>query len=293
MEKRKEGFANQRALVIPWEIRERLRKNALTKGLYITDIGFYPNASGHYRKRDQGTPQHILIYCYEGEGWYTIGGEKRLVKANDFFILEAGTPHVYGASETFPWSIYWIHFTGEQSILFQEMYNKTIRIENSPTARYQDRISLFEEIYQNLTMGYNIENLEYVTLCLWHLLGTFRYIPQFREINKPKPQDVIQKVVSFMKENLSKHLTLEEMSRSAQYSPSYLSTVFMKRSGMSPIDYFNHLKVQKACLLLDFTDMKVKDIAYELGFSDAFYFTKVFTKYMSMSPLLYRKTQKG
>mgnify|MGYP000137454231 CR=1 FL=1 len=137
-------------------------------------------------------------------------------------------------------------------------------------------------------MGYSIENLEYITLCLWYLLGSFRYIPQFREINKPKTQDTIQKVINYMKANLDKQLTLEDMAESVNYSPTYLSTLFTQKSGMSPINYFNQLKIQKACQLLDFTDKKAKEIAFELAFNDPYYFSKVFTKYMHMSPKEYR-----
>lgn len=43
---------------------------------------------------------------------------------------------------------------------------------------------------------------------------------------------------------------------------------------MSPINYFNQLKIQKACQLLDFTDKKAKEIAFELAFNDPYYFQK-------------------
>lgn len=293
MEKKKDGFPNEKAIVIPQENLLKIKENPMTRLLHPTDVGYYPHAEGHYRERAEGSPQHILIYCHEGEGWYNIGKGRCTVKKNDFFIIEAGTPHVYAASTSHPWSIYWIHFSGEQSHLFSELFNRTIYIDDSPTARFNDRIQLFNEILVNLEMGYSIENLEYITLCLWYLLGSFRYIPQFREINKPKTQDSIQKVINYMKANLDKQLTLEDMAESVNYSPTYLSTLFTQKSGMSPINYFNQLKIQKACQLLDFTDKKAKEIAFELAFNDPYYFSKVFTKYMHMSPKEYRMKKKG
>lgn len=293
MEKKKEGFKNQKAIILPYDIQMILRKNVMTSLLYVTDIGFYPHALGHYRRRDKGSKQHILIYCYEGEGWYSIDKERNTVKANDFFIIEAGTPHIYGSSHTNPWSIYWFHFTGSLSTLFDSLFNCTTSIDDSPNARYEDRLQLFEEIFQNLEMGYSIENLQYSTICLWHLLGSFRYIPQFREVNKPKATDTIQKVISYMKANLTQRLSLEDLADSVNYSPSYLGTMFTQKTGITPLDYFNHLKIQRACQELDFTDMKVKEIAYELGFSDQYYFSKVFTKYMGITPSEYKKKKKG
>ncbi len=293
MEQKESGFLNERAIVIPKDILDRNVQNPIISLLYPTDIGYYPKARGHYRERKEGCTQHILIYCREGEGWYNIGRGRNVVRKNCFFIIEAGTPHVYGASSLDPWSIYWIHFTGEKSALFSSLFNKTHSITDDQTARYDDRIQMFNEILANLEMGYSVENMEYITLCLWHLLGSFRYIPQFREINKPKPQDTVQDIINYMKANLHRQLTLQEIADYAKYSPAYLSNTFTQKSGMSVINYFNLLKIQEACRLLDFTDLKIKEIAYRLAFNDPYYFSKVFTKYMHLSPREYKDKKKG
>jgi AraC-like DNA-binding protein len=60
---------------------------------------------------------------------------------------------------------------------------------------------------------------------------------------------------------------------------------------MPPLDYFIHLKLQKACLLLFSTDRKVRTIAEELGYDDPYYFSRLFKKYMKSSPEIYRVTQ--
>lgn len=293
MEKKKEGFKNQKAIVIPHDIKNILKTDNLTKLLYVTDIGYYPNAKGHFRTREKGSKQHILIYCEEGEGWYMINNQRMRVRKNQFFILSAGTRHTYAASETNPWSIYWLHFAGEQSHLFEAIFNNTFEIEDSSTARFKDRIQLFEEIYQNLEMGYSIENLQYTTLSLWHYLGSYRYIPQFREINKAKSINVIQQAINYMKTNIEKRLTLEMIAKEVSYSTSHFSMVFTQKTSFTPLDYFNHLKIQIACQYLDFSDLKIKEIAIKLGFNDQYYFSKVFTKYMSCSPSEYKAKKKG
>lgn len=293
MKRKKEGFLNERAIVLPGEIIKGLKNNQLTRLLYITDIGYYPHAEGHYRKREAGSHQNILIYCVDGEGWYDTGQGKCIVRKNDFFILPADMFHIYAADEHAPWSIYWLHFSGEKSELFSPIFNKTFHITDSPSARFDDRLQLFNEIFVNLEMGYGKENMEYITLCLWHFLGSFRYITQFREVNNPKPEDTVQKVINFMKNNIDKQLTLNEIADSVNYSPTYLSSLFSKKCDMAPLYYFNQLKIQRACHLLDFTDKKIKEIAYELSFSDPYYFSRVFSKYIGLSPQEYRKKKKG
>lgn len=293
MARKKEGFEGQRAIVLPQTIKDILTNNELTSLLFLTDIGFYPNADGHYRSRKEGADQHILIYCTDGKGWVNINETRYNLRKEDFFIIEAGTPHSYGASETNPWSIYWIHFTGEKSHLFRSIYNKVIRIDDSPEARFKDRLTMFEEIYKNLEMGYSTENLEYVSHCLWHFIASFRFISQFREVNKSKRGDIIQDSINFMKTNINKHITLEEISTSVNYSPSHFGQIFLKKTGHSPLNYFNQLKIQKACQMLDFTEMKIKEISYELGFYDQYHFSKTFFKITGETPSQYKKRNKG
>lgn len=293
MERKKEGFTNQKAIVLPKTIKEILEQDSLTCLLYVTDIGYYPNATGHYRIRKYGSRQNILIYCTEGEGWYSINNQRVRVTKDHFFIIQAGTPHIYAASENNPWSIYWIHFTGEQCNAFNFFYNAIHKIDESPNARFKDRIQLFEEIYQNLEMGYSIENLQYTTLCLWHFLGSFRFIPQFREINKVKHGDIIQEAISYMKKNIEKKLTLEDIACAVNYSPSHFGQLFQKKIHYTPLNYFNQLKIQKACQLLDFTNMRIKEIANELGFYDQYHFSKVFNKCMGETPSSYKAKHKG
>ena len=86
MERKKDGFDGQRAIVLPQTIKEILNTNELTSLLYITDIGFYPNANGHYRIRKEGAEQHILIYCTDGKGWISTKGEKHNLSKGEFFI---------------------------------------------------------------------------------------------------------------------------------------------------------------------------------------------------------------
>lgn len=293
MERKKEGFTNQKAIVLPQTIKEILNSNEITQLLYVTDIGYYPQAIGHYRARKHGSQQHILIYCTEGEGWYSIDGQRQKVSKDQFFIIEAKTPHIYAASEKNPWSIYWLHFTGEKSLLFKSFYNKLHKIDESPNARIKDRILLFEEIYQNLEMGYNTDNLEYTTLCLWHFIASFKFIPQFREINKTKQGDIVQDAINYMKKNIEKKLTLEDIATSMKYSVSHFGQIFLKKTGHTPLNYFNQLKIQKACQLLDFSDLRIKEIAEALGFYDQYHFSKSFYKQVGETPSNYKKRKKG
>lgn len=67
-----------------------------------------------------------------------------------------------------------------------------------------------------------------------------------------------------------------------------MSRIFNKMAGRSIHGYINHLRVEKAKVLLANTDLTVTEIAYALGFSDSNYFTRIFRQYCQMSPRAYR-----
>ena len=292
MELKSDGFRGERSIVLPQSIQRLLTLNETTGSLYLTDIGYYPKAEGHFRARPNGANENILIYCVDGRGWFSVNNKTYKIEKNQFFILEKNVSHEYGADKQMPWTIYWVHFTGEKASIFSSIFNQVLDIVPSDSDRILERISIFEEIYQNLELGYSQDNLEYVSMCLWHLLASFRFVQQFRVVNNVKQVNIIQQTILYMKENLDKNPTLEEIAGQIHLSVSYFSLVFAKSTSCTPLKYFAQLKIQRACQYLDHTELPIKSIAYKLGFNDPFYFSKVFKKHTSLSPLQYKNREK-
>jgi AraC family transcriptional regulator of arabinose operon len=71
-------------------------------------------------------------------------------------------------------------------------------------------------------------------------------------------------------------LDLASLAAQAQLSKYHFSRKFKQLTGHSPIQHFLHLKIQHACLLLDTSDNSIKQIAGEVGYSDAYYFSRLF-----------------
>lgn len=284
-----DGFKNEKAIILPYNVRDYLKTNDVTSHLHVTHIGYYPEAKYHFRERKNGAGQNILIYCENGKGWIIYNGERTYLKRNQVFILPANEAHAYGADTYDPWSIYWIHFKGENSGLFSSLIGKRTDAGESHSGRIEDRLALFEEIYQNLEMGYSPENLEYANYCLTHFLASIKYLDQFREIKNAKEMDVIQKSILFMKNNLEQNIDLEDIAQHIGYSPSHFGNLFQKKTSYSPMGYYNQLKIQRACSYLQFSDLKIKEIAFLLGYYDPFHFSKAFKKETRLTPKEYRR----
>jgi len=280
------GFPGQQLLVIPYLVYQEMVKDHLFKDLYIHSLGYYPDAKYHYTKRPTGCHEFILIYCISGCGWYELKGEKIEVIENQCFVIPAETPHSYGANNSNPWSIYWIHFNGENAGYFSSPFVKPVHI----ATRIEDRIALFNEMYKTLIRGFNVENLYYATLTFGHFLGLFKYLSgECTNDSNEFGTNIVHIATHFMNENINKQLKLKDLSIFASYSPSQFYRLFLKATGYSPIHYFLNLKIERACYYLLNTNYKVNQIAKILGINDAYYFSKFFSKNKGLSPIQYRR----
>lgn len=291
--KKKEGFQGQRAIIMPSSVINGIcQTHEVVKQLFITDIGYYPNALYHHRHRSHGSKQHIVIYCISGQGWARIGKQWYTVSAGEYVLLPANVEHEYKADEKNPWTIYWVHFTGSNSqnfchMMMQKMGNSVFSI-----SLQENRLHLFEEIYTNLERGYSIDNICYANISLQYFLASCCFDSNYNYLAKKEKNDKIDLCINYMQKNIDKTLSLNEIAGIANLSPSHIATTFKKKTGFSLIEYFNQLKTQKACQYLLFTDLRVNEIANKLGIEDPYYFSRMFTKILGVSPVKYRSKRR-
>jgi AraC-like DNA-binding protein len=289
--RKSEGFNGQRAIVLPDKVIKSYRKSALISNIFITDIGFYPKAKFHYYERETGISSHILIYCIDGKGWLNVGGRDIPVVRDQYIIIPANMPHKYGSDERQPWSIYWMHFKGT----FAGQLSELLSLKGTSYCRSityaEERIKLFDSMYNILEKGYSDANLQYINMCLWHFLSSFSYPDLFHSTDDNR-EDAIDRSIAFMRENLHHLLSLKQLAGQALISPSHYSALFKKKTGYPPLEYFNHIKIQKACQYLEFTSNNIKEVSYMLGISDPYYFSRLFSNVMGLSPLEFRNRKK-
>lgn len=274
--------------MLPPAIVELEEQDDFCQGLFITDIGYYPKAEHHHRIREKGIGQYVLIYCVDGSGFYVVDGKRHEVKKNQYFILPIGKPHEYGSTEGHFWTVYWLHFCGKAAHVFAEGAATPQTINVTMQSRISERINIFDEILTTLHFGDSIEDLRYASSLLSHFLASMRYLGQFRRAKASAEKDIVEQAIHYMRENIENRITMAEVLRYVGYSQSHFSTVFKKKTGMSPLSYFNRLKVEHACKLLKTTDLKVNMICYKVGIEDSLYFSRLFSKVMGMSPTDYR-----
>lgn len=288
---RKDGFIGQRMTYLPGLVKKKVLADARVHDLYITHIGYFPKAKGHFRNRPYGCSQYILIYCTNGEGWIDIKNKRHKLKKNQLFIIRPKTPCRYGASKENPWDNHWIHYTGSNADLYSPPLNKVIDIPQDKDSRIEERLVIFEEMLQNSEDHFNFEKVIYANICLKHFLASVKFLPVYRSIKKNISNNKLEKAINFMKTNIDGRLSLSEIAMACNCSESNISKLFKQTLGTAPIDYFIHLKMQKASKLLLNSKLRIKEISLRLGYDDPYYFSRIFTKHIGQSPASYRKEE--
>ena len=97
-------------------------------------------------------------------------------------------------------------------------------------------------------------------------------------------------ISSYISSNYSKSITINELIEISNLSAASLFRKCKEILGCTPMEYINQVRIANAALLLETTDLKVKDISEATGFSDQFYFSKVFSKINGISPREYRNS---
>ncbi|MGO4109068.1 response regulator transcription factor [Paenibacillus sp. YAF4_2] len=100
--------------------------------------------------------------------------------------------------------------------------------------------------------------------------------------------DVIGKLKTYIHQNLSGDLSLTNLSEQVYLNPEYMSRLFKQAEGVTLSDYITALKLDKAKEQLSLPNLYVQDIASNLGFSTAGYFTRFFKKETGLTPQEFR-----
>jgi AraC family transcriptional regulator len=95
--------------------------------------------------------------------------------------------------------------------------------------------------------------------------------------------------LEFMRERLSEDISLDELAAEARLSPFHFARMFKQSVGVPPRAYLTRLRIEKACELLEQTDLPVTEIAQEVGYSSNQVLARVFIKHQHMSPTDYRR----
>ncbi len=294
MAKKKQGFAGQRLIELSEDaIAGYSAKHPSSKNGYFTRVGFFPDAKYQFIEENDGREEYVLIYCVKGYGVAVINHKTFHISPGDFFLIPSHTPFSYYADKIKPWTIYRFFFKGDAVQEIADIFIKSAESYKGYLPYNDERVKLFNKIYRFLEQGYGQENLIMINMCLLNLVSSFVLITTDNSGKVDKFQLLINSSMQFMKENVDKNLNLNQIADNVNLSVSHFSSVFKRITGVSPMTFYNDIKIQKACEYLKYSNTLVKEISYKLGIFDVHYFSRLFSKTMGVTPLKYRLQNKS
>ncbi len=99
----------------------------------------------------------------------------------------------------------------------------------------------------------------------------------------------INRVIEYIHANPGEKLTIEEMAKIAHLSPSHFVRIFKEEIGDTPIEYLNHVRMERVKRLLLADEKSITDIALECGFNNPSYLSSRFYNKYKLTPSEYRK----
>lgn len=269
----------------PESSRKEWTSDPILSDLHIISIGIWSATDKHIVNRaDIG--ENILTYCAKGKGWFRYANRTVEIKPGMVFLIHKGWPHGYGADKNDPWTVYWIHFDGQKAKPLIDLIEAAY--DRSPVfwiGSGSQVIGLFEEIQRTLQTGAGLRQIIHSSACLNQILTHL----SLSRITGTASEAGVAVVLNLFQNRIRSFVRLDELASAAGMSKFHFVRMFRGQFGVSPIEYFLRLKMQKACEMLDATASKVGAVAEYLGYEDSFYFSRIFRRVVGLSPREYRK----
>jgi AraC-like DNA-binding protein len=294
MKAKTQWFPGQIIYFLPASLLDQVGRHPLGIGLHVKCLGWYPKARWHRIERPHGLDECILIFCTRGKGWAEIDGRRFTIAASEVLLIPANKPHAYGAADDDPWSIHWAHFAGTAAASYASLLPVQEYMLSIPSADAKEIARMFRKSYRLASTGLTERTVLLTSHTLRYVLGLL-FFQTGRTLgggSRAIAHD-LTKSIEFMRANVARPLTLQELSRHTGLSPTRFSAIFREQTGSSPVDHHIRLRMQAACHYLDTTALRVKEVAAKLGYDDPYYFSRIFQKILGSSPLAYRRSVKG
>jgi signal transduction histidine kinase/AraC-like DNA-binding protein len=111
---------------------------------------------------------------------------------------------------------------------------------------------------------------------------------KYSTLQEQASEQLVKKTQDYIADHFSKEITREEIADVLGVSPSYVSRIFRRHTGMALWDYVNSFRIARARELLEHSDMTITEIAFATGYNEPAYFSRMFRKVTGKPPKHYR-----
>lgn len=246
-----------------------------------------PNKDGHprafqYVAVGRTLNEYQIIYVTKGQGVFETMGRKYQVAPGSIMMVFPGVRHFYKPVYEIGWMEHWVGFRGshfnnlvKQGFISPENPFHEIGLQNNVLECFSN---IVEEVRDQKPL-YQIKASSKILALLAEVLALER-----RKAQPTHSEQLVERAKFVMEENIYDDIDLNNIGERLGVSTSHLNEVFKTYTSMTPYQYFIHIKMHMAKILLEKGDLSVKEVAFRLGFEDQYHFSKLFKSKTGIAP---------
>ena len=253
--------------------------------------------------------RHILVLMLEGSCEFSIDGKAHIAQTGDAVYVPAGTQYTRRPLEDQPATFCYLHFETTTPVREEKadaLLEEVLRWDDSPPgeAPATEPVLLLPAIThlggeleaivsQLLDALYNsrphVRMLADMHLHALLMRITSVALEQLLANNQGTVQERVspklREAIAYIYRNYTTQIRPSTLCAVCGISQQHLIRLFKAETNMTPIQYINNYRVSRAQMMIrDHPHLSVKEIAYELGFENPHYFSRIFTQILGESP---------
>ncbi len=255
--------------------------------LWVNNCGAYIDWQKNKRTlRQQGREDWQLILITEGRGFFTVDGETVELPKNTAVLY---SPHMRQEYRFFcadrP-SFWWVHFSGELAgRLCEGIHRADGELSFTAVDDVHSMLGVFGRMHEHMSLGEAVSE-RYLCGLLCEMFGILESEKKRRERCTDEEMEAVR---AYMQVRFKDRLTVDDCAKTAGMSKYHFIRRFTAYTKKTPIEYLTELRIHVAKDLLCSEELSVGECAELVGYSDRFYFCRVFKKHTGLSPAQYRK----
>lgn len=234
------------------------------------------------------------IYLLEhGEGTFRVGEEVCKLRRGDLVLLRTDQENAFESEKPFRFMFVTFAIVGEHPAkeTLDGALAKAGLLRLTPE-NTQELLALLYAMQNTLALygqGSSFEMKVLLGDLVRRLCRSSGRAGEKRGLTGRATADYVEAVVSYLQENYTRSIALEELGKWVGLNPRYLCSLYTRQTGQTIWVTLRTIRLDAARRLLLSTELSVTEIAMETGFSDSQYFSRVFAAAEGMSPRAYRQ----
>lgn len=261
----------------------------LTVPLRINNCGYYRVYKSPIIKTEhpEGRNDYQLLYIAHGKGHFFFNGKETIVTKGNMILFRPGEPQVYYYYSVDKTEVYWVHFTGSEV----ERYLDHYELPNDKNVFFTGISPDYQWLYNQIIQELQLKRVNYEELLRILLRHILLMINRFVKEDHTQGSDAfneIERATHYFNENYNKDISIEQYAEKHLMSKNWFINCFKKIMKVTPMRYILQLRISTAKNLLEYSTKNISEIADAIGYDNPLYFSRLFTKYVGVSPKEYR-----